>query len=36
LNLPVLELNADEFKSGVYILKVGTKYGEVQRQFVIE
>jgi endonuclease I len=35
-NLPVLELAADKFKSGVYILKVGTEYGTVQSSFVIE
>jgi len=36
LELPVLELNASDFKSGVYILSVGTTYGEVQQQFIIE
>jgi len=35
-NLPVLELAASQFKSGVYILKVGTEYGTVQSSFVIE
>jgi hypothetical protein len=35
-NLPVLELAAGQFKSGVYILKVGTEYGTVQSSFVIE
>jgi hypothetical protein len=35
-DLSVLELNATEFKSGIYILKVGTEFGEVQRQFIIE
>lgn len=36
VELPVLELNASDFKSGVYILNVGTTYGEVQQQFIIE
>ena len=36
IELPVLELNAVDFKSGVYILTVGTTFGEVQQQFVIE
>jgi hypothetical protein len=36
LELPVLELNAADYKSGVYILKVATTYGEVQQQFIIE
>ncbi len=36
VELPVLELNASDFKSGVYILSVGTTYGEVQQQFIIE
>jgi hypothetical protein len=36
LNLPVLELSADKFKSGVYILKVGTELGTVQSSFIIE
>jgi endonuclease I len=35
-NLPVLELAAGQFKSGVYMLKVGTEYGTVQSSFVIE
>ena len=35
-NLPVLELTADQFKSGVYILKVGTEFGTVQSSFIIE
>jgi hypothetical protein len=35
-NLPVLELTADQFKSGIYILKVGTEFGTVQSSFVIE
>jgi endonuclease I len=36
VELPVLELNASDFKSGVYILNVETTYGEVQQQFIIE
>ncbi len=36
VELPVLELNASDFKSGVYILSVGTTYGEVHQQFIIE
>jgi len=35
-NLPVLEMQAADFKSGMYILKVGTAFGEVQQQFIIE
>jgi hypothetical protein len=35
-NLPVLELNVETFKPGIYFLKVGTKFGELQRQIVIE
>jgi endonuclease I len=35
-NLPVLELTADQFKSGIYILKVGTEFGTVQSSFIIE
>jgi hypothetical protein len=35
-NLPVLELAANQFKSGVYILKVGTEFGNVQSSFIIE
>jgi hypothetical protein len=36
VSLPVLELNTDLFHSGVYLLKVGTKFGKVQSQFIIE
>ena len=36
VELSVLELNASDFKSGVYILNVGTSFGEVQQQFIIE
>ncbi|MBM3452265.1 MAG: choice-of-anchor D domain-containing protein [Bacteroidetes bacterium] len=35
-NLPVLELVSDQFKSGVYILSVGTIHGSVQSSFIIE
>ena len=35
-SLPVLELTAEQFKSGIYILKVGTEYGTVQSTLVIE
>jgi hypothetical protein len=34
--IPVLELNVETLKSGIYFLKLGTKFGEVQKQFVIE
>lgn len=36
LNIPVLELSADKFTTGVYILKVGTELGTVQSSFIIE
>jgi len=36
VNVPTLELNAADFKAGVYILQVGTEHGTVQRQFIIE
>ncbi len=36
VSLPVLELNASSFKGGMYILKAGTEFGEVQKQFIIE
>jgi hypothetical protein len=35
-NFPVLELNINSYKSGIYILKIGTTFGEVQRQIIIE
>ena len=34
--LPVLELSANQFKSGMYMLAVGTAYGTVQQSFIIE
>lgn len=36
LELPVLELSANQFKSGMYMLAVGTAYGTVQQSFIIE
>jgi hypothetical protein len=36
VDLPVLELTANQFKSGMYILAVGTAYGTVQQSFIIE
>ena len=36
IDLPVLELTANQFKSGMYILAVGTAYGTVQQSFIIE
>jgi hypothetical protein len=36
VQVPVLELGTSEFKSGMYILKVGTAFGQVQREFIIE
>lgn len=36
LNLPVLTLPINEFKSGVYFISVNTQYGQVKREFVIE
>jgi hypothetical protein len=36
VQVPVLELGTSEFKSGMYILKVGTTFGQVQREFIIE
>lgn len=36
VQVPVLELATSNFKSGMYILKVGTSYGQVQREFIIE
>lgn len=36
LNLPVLALPINEFKSGVYFISVETQYGQVKREFVIE
>jgi hypothetical protein len=36
VQVPVLELATSNFKSGMYILKVGTTFGQVQREFIIE
>ncbi len=36
VQVPVLELGTSEFKSGMYILQVGTAFGQVQREFIIE
>lgn len=36
VQVPVLELETTEFKSGMYMIKVGTEYGSVQREFIIE
>ena len=36
IQLPVLELSTSTFKSGMYLLKVGTSFGTVQREFIVE
>lgn len=36
VQVPVLELGTSEFKSGIYILQVGTAFGQVQREFIVE
>ena len=36
VQVPVLEIETTEFKTGVYILQVGTTFGQVQREFIIE
>ena len=36
IDVPVLELTANQFKSGMYILAVGTAFGTVQQSFIIE
>jgi endonuclease I len=36
VQVPVLEIETIEFKSGMYILQVGTAFGQVQREFIIE
>jgi hypothetical protein len=36
VQVPVLEIGTSEFKSGIYILHVGTTFGQVQREFIIE
>jgi hypothetical protein len=34
--VPVLEIETTEFKAGMYILQVGTTFGQVQREFIID
>lgn len=36
VQVPVLEIETTEFKSGMYILQVGTTFGQVQREFIVE
>jgi endonuclease I len=36
VQVPVLELGTTEFKSGMYLLQVGTAFGQVQREFIVE
>jgi len=36
VQVPVLEIETTEFKAGMYILQVGTTFGQVQREFIIE
>jgi endonuclease I len=36
VQVPVLELSTTNLKTGMYILKVGTTFGQVQREFIIE
>ena len=36
IQVPVLELGTTEFKSGMYLLQVGTTFGRVQREFIVE
>ena len=36
VQVPVLEIETIEFKTGMYILQVGTAFGQVQREFIIE
>jgi hypothetical protein len=36
LQLPVLALPINDFKSGVYFITVETQHGQVKREFVIE
>ena len=36
IQVPVLELGTTEFKSGMYLLQVGTTFGQVQREFIVE
>ena len=36
IQVPVLELGTTEFKSGMYLLQVGTTFGQGQREFIVE
>jgi len=36
VQVPVLEIETTEFKAGMYILQVGTTFGQVQREFIID
>jgi len=36
VRVPVLEIETTEFKAGMYILQVGTTFGQVQREFIID
>ncbi len=36
IQVPVLELGTTEFKSGMYLLQVGTTFGQVQREFIVQ
>ena len=36
VQVPVLELGTTELKSGMYLLQVGTAFGQVQREFIVE
>lgn len=36
VQVPVLEIETSTFKAGMYILQVGTSFGQVQREFIIE
>jgi endonuclease I len=36
VQVPVLEIETSSFKTGMYLLQVGTAFGQVQREFIIE
>jgi hypothetical protein len=36
VQVPVLEIETSSFKAGMYLLQVGTSFGQVQREFIIE
>jgi endonuclease I len=36
VQVPVLEIETSSFKAGMYLLQVGTAFGQVQREFIIE